>query len=233
LGDAAFEDESPFLEQPLGAAAVICRTSRGNLHAGVLHRDDKGQAAILHLAWKDTLSVIWAEKRQDPAAPPLEWERLWAAPSSVEPERLRSVGGRCRLILKQFKSTKKMPYAFNVGRTKFSVGGQLKLGPGAKGITCAGFVLAVFESVGITLLDETTWPIRKEADRAHLEFLKPLAMARPDHFKLLQEEVEAGCRRVWPEELLASCAFPPVVRHEQLGETIDMVMAKLDSRPVQ
>lgn len=84
MGEAAFDHEVPFLGQTLRAAAVLCRTEHGNLHAGVLYRDGDA-AAVLHLGWQDYLSRHW------------EWARLWATPD-VEPERLLSIAGLCRRI---------------------------------------------------------------------------------------------------------------------------------------
>lgn len=74
MGEAVFDDQSPFLAQPLKGAAVLCRTGQGNLHAGVLYRDGD-TAAVLHLGWEDQLRRDW------------HWFRLWAAPDA-EPERL-------------------------------------------------------------------------------------------------------------------------------------------------
>lgn len=205
---------------------MICRTSRGNFHVGVLHRDKNGSAVILHLAWKDKLSWEWGEPPKSVSSPALAWRRLWAAPQ-VEAERLTSVGGYCRLIWKRYKKNQNvMPYRINVGRSKFNGDGSLHLGDGAKGLTCASFVLAVFESVGVTLLDEATFPVRKEDDEKFLESVRAFAQQR--HFKLLSEEVAAGCRRVQPQEVVAACAVPPVATFSQIEIASWDVLGKLE-----
>lgn len=230
MGLAVFEEEVSFLSQQAGAAAVICRTSHGNFHIGVLHRDKDGGAAILHLAWKDKLSWDWGEPPTS-SSHALVWRRLWAVPE-VEPERLTSVGGYCRLIWKRYKKNQNvMPYRINVGRSKFNGDGSLHLGEGAKGLTCASFVLAVFESVGVTLLDETSFPVRKDDDQKFLDSVRPFA--NPRHFKLLSEEVAAGCRRVQPQEVMAACALQPVATFSQLEVGSWEVLGKLEAaRPV-
>lgn len=148
MGDAVFEEETPFLAQPMRAAAVLCRTEYGNLHAGLLYRTHDQKAAVLHLGWQDQLCNDWG------------WQKLWAAPE-VEPERLTSIAGLCRRIWERFERDRTFPYALRFAGSFFSQTGQLRMGEGAKGLTCATFILAVFNSAGISLVSEDEWPIRR------------------------------------------------------------------------
>ena len=195
MGEAAFESEIPFLSQPRPVAAVLCRTEHGNLHAGLLHRAKDGSAQVLHLGWQDYLYYEWA------------WPRLWAAPE-VEPERLRSVGGLCRRIWKTYQETKRFPYGIRFAGTHFDVSGKLLLGEGASGLTCATFILAVFQSAGITLVMEDDWPVRPEADREFLENIQHFATQ--EHLKVLTREIAEGCKRIQPHEVLGACACVPL-----------------------
>lgn len=214
MGEAAFEEDAPFLEQPLRAAAVVCRTEHGNLHTGVLHRNVDGEAEVLHLAWKDNLVLGW----EGNAGP---WRRLWAAPC-VEPERLMSIAGKCRLIRKKFREKQKFPSAIRFAQSTFTPGGHLVLGEGSKGLTCATFVLAVFNSMGIALVDEDDWPIRQEDDRQYLKSVS--SFAKPEHLTKLTDEVEAGVRRVQPQEVVGACAFPPSAKFAQAnGEGVRVI----------
>ena len=93
-----FDEEVPFRDQPALAAAVICRTEEGNLHAGILHRSDgTSTVEVLHLGWQDCMRRDW------------QWRRLWAAPDE-EPEVLRSVSGICRLVWKTYAETRQFAY---------------------------------------------------------------------------------------------------------------------------
>ena len=211
MGEAAFDDEVAFLDQPLRAAAVLCRTEHGNLHAGVLYRDGD-KAAVLHLGWQDYLSRDW------------EWTRMWAAPD-VEPERLVSVAGLCRRIWRTYERSRTSPYAIRFAGTSFSADGQLVLGEGARGLTCATFLLAVFKAVGIELVDEADWPVREEADRAFLDTISNFATA--EHLALLRAEVAEGCARIHPDEVLGACACPLPARFAPAREAADRIVERL------
>lgn len=213
MGEAAFDDEIAFLDQSLRAAAVLCRTEHGNLHAGVMYRNGD-EAAVLHLGWQDYLSQDWT------------WTRLWAAPD-VEPERLVSVAGLCRRIWRTYEQNRTFPYAIRFAGTSFSTDGQLVLGEGARGLTCATFILAVFKAMGIELVDEMDWPIREEADQVFLNTISSFATA--EHLALLQAEIDEGCNRIHPDEVLGACAGPPPAKFASAREVADHIVERLDS----
>lgn len=105
--------------------------------------------------------------------------------------------------LEEIRKNKKFPYALSFLGSKFDNTGQLILRERSKGLTCATFVLAIFKTVGIDLVKEDEWPARYNED---LEFLETLSsFATPEHLKLLKKEVEEGCKRIRPAEVLGSC----------------------------
>jgi hypothetical protein len=57
--------------------------------------------------------------------------------------------------------------------------------------------------VGINLLDESTWPSRREEDLAWVRTLE--AFATPEHVERLLQEVSAGAIRLRPQEVLGAC----------------------------
>lgn len=184
-----FDHESPFAVSGHPIGVMICRTCHGNLHNGVLYRRE-GTVQCLHLGWQDILSDKWDDAR------------LWVTPA-VEPERLESVAGLCRLVWRKFQNERRFPYALRYRGSHFDAAGRLVLGEEARGLTCATFILALFKSFEIELVDESSWPVRRELDR---EFLATVAnFARPDHFAVLEREVEDGVQRVHPDELVGAC----------------------------
>jgi hypothetical protein len=206
VGVATLDDVTSFASQSHRAAAVMCRTQYGNLHAGIVHRTGDGEVEFLHLGWQDTLSKEWT------------WCTLWAAPD-VESERLVSVAGMCRLVWARFLASQTFPYALRFSGTTFSVTGQLVLGEGAQGLTCATFVLAVFKSVGVSLVDESDWPVRPEDDRRFLETVR--SFAAPNHFALLQAEVNNGVVRIRPEEVIGACSQQLPARVHRRQKVLD------------
>lgn len=180
------------------AAVVLCRTEHGNLHLGVFHRLAGGNVGVLHLGWEDYVSMEWS------------WQRLWASPA-VPPERLRSVSGLCRLIWEEYRATKKFPYGLHYASQFFTHDGALQRDATTEsGLTCATFVLAVFRSVGIELIDLSSWPVRENEDRAFLAVVA--SFAAPALLKALEAEVDAGSKRVQPDEVIGACADPPPMR---------------------
>lgn len=181
----------PFGDCKLATAVVLCRTEQGNLHSGIVYRGNHGPE-FMHLGWEDTLLKEW------------KWSSyLWASPA-VEPERLRSIAGLCRQIWRRYNMNKTFPYGFIYHGTTFDVYGKLVLGAGARGLTCATFVLAVFRYFGVELVTEESWPVRKEEDSEFLKYIE--RFATPTHYDLLKHELSAGCRRIRPEEVLGACS---------------------------
>lgn len=214
MGQAAFDKDEPFSASGARAAAVLCRTPQGNLHAGVLHRAAGGATAVLHLGWQDALDMDWP------------WPRLWATPE-VAPEKLMAAAGHCRRIWRVFQAQHKFPYALAFDGSHFDGQGRLVPGPDSKGLTCATFVLAVFETCGASLVDEADWPVRQADD---LEFLKSIeGFARPAHLALLRNEVSSGCKRIRPHEVVGACTIAPLpAKFAPTDAAAARVVAKLD-----
>ncbi|MEQ1571873.1 MAG: hypothetical protein ABMA64_39970 [Myxococcota bacterium] len=208
-GELAFD---PYVQR---CAVVLCRTEHGNFHVGLLHRAAPGRAAVLHLGWLDYLSMTWP------------WLRLWVCPET-EPEKLMTAAGYCRRIWTKFQEKGVFPYALGDFASTFDLSGRLVLAPGSRGLTCATFVMAVFRTSGVELVDEDEWPIRVDDDRGWLQVIA--GFARADHLAVLQEQVEEGVARVHPHELLGACTLSPLpVDFSRVPAAAAQVVAKLDT----
>lgn len=170
-------------------AAILSRTEHGNLHAGLVYRWG-GRIEILHLAWQDRLANDW------------HWGGVWATPTVI-PEKLLLAAAWCRRIWKAYERDNKFPYGLAYRGTSFDDEGRLVLGFGAHGLTCATLILSIFTKVGVPLIDEDSWPVRKSEDEEFLRFVLPYASA--SHKEILQREVDQGVRRIWPDEVLGAC----------------------------
>jgi len=207
--EAGFEEVKPFVA---GAGAVLCRTEHGNLHAGVVYLHGSA-VSVLHLGWEDSLSRAW------------KWPRFWAAPD-VEPERLSVVAGLCRLIWARFQKTKRFPYGLKFNAS-FDADGRLQLREG-RGLTCATFVLAVFASAGITVVNERDWPVRKDDDEAFLRDAERFASS--ELLAALREEIAKGCQRFRPEEVLGAFACVIPAEFVAARTAADRLVGRLDAR---
>ncbi len=102
----------------------------------------------------------------------------WLVAPNIEPLRLRPVLNRCRLIRRRahvdLQFADAVPYSFDASARIVedpSVGSVRVEVEGDGGFTCATFVLAVFESVGLRILDIATVvddPVQTQANRHSL-----------------------------------------------------------------
>jgi hypothetical protein len=74
-----------------------------------------------------------------------------------------AIASFCRRIWKQ-NQRNQVPYGFSQPNNFFDTSGNLIKGPAKIGLTCASFVLAVFEAAGIPLADLATWPVPTTGD---------------------------------------------------------------------
>jgi hypothetical protein len=217
MGESQFDSDVPFMDSGHMAAAVVCRTDHGNLHAGLLHRRAGQHPGVLHLGWQDHLSEEWS------------WAKLWAVPET-EPEKLRVAAGVCRRIMRVYKKRRAFPYALAWLGSDFNSRGGLRLKPGSKGLTCATFILAVFKTAGVELVLEEDWPIRTADDRRFLELVA--GFATDEHLEVLRSEVEAGCRRIQPHEVVGACACTPLpAAFEPTKSAAEEVLRMLEDGP--
>jgi hypothetical protein len=158
-------------------------------HVGILHGRSSGQIEFLHLAWHNRLKN---EAPKDDFA--------WVV-SGLPRERAMQVAAQCRRVVQRNRSGE-VPYALRFRHSRFRRTGELLLGCTESGLTCATFVLAVFGSVGIDLLELEQWH------------------ARPDDL-MFQASVVAGLRRTLEEcqKKLSSDRF--IAEHAELADRVE------------
>lgn len=109
-----------------------------------------------------------------------------------------------------------VPYALRAANATFArSSGEIRLNESI-GFTCSTFVLRLFSSTGITLIDEPTWETgrseaRIEEDTAAQKKLVEFLRDRdPAHAAAVEREI--GCTRIRAEEVAAASAStkPPV-----------------------
>jgi hypothetical protein len=210
---------------PIADSDAVVTVSSGPVgaHVGILYlADDEGNCCHLHLAWHYVLENV--------PNPPND--SFWVEPE-VDSYALSDVGASARLIAKRYEDGR-IPYAFRPTGAMFAEDGTLQL-HGSRGLTCATFVLRVFDHAQATLIDEQTWDIRSAKRREQdervqkklVDYLSRDPKSR-EHAKLVAEEI--GCTRFRAEEVAAASGLQrhPIafVRAEKAGR---LVLEALDS----
>jgi hypothetical protein len=162
------------------AGIVVTRTPMGNLHVGIGRRIPAGPLYILHLAW-DCMLQDDLDGHDDAFASPLY------VISDIDPEDEEVLSGLCRRI---FETTSNHKISYTIGAfpyldSYFDISGLYQSSDSRIGLNCATFVLKVFNSADLELVDIDGWPARPERDIPAQEWLVGL-MER--HLRNCQEQ---------------------------------------------
>lgn len=187
--------------QPVPVLALFIMLTDGGTHTGILHRIG-GNLFIQDMMWHEMF-------RSAPCR-----DTYHFVEPSLEDEEVNDVTAMCRLIHYRHNSGDpsdryRIPYAFRLGNTTRinNQNGEMMLGDGL-GLTCSTFVLAVFESVRVPLVDFNGWQRRDDDDRRHAKLLDDMRNgvlkhnippAPPEHVAAV--EAQLPCIRVRPEEV--------------------------------
>ena len=194
-------------------------------HIGMLYRTAEGEAAkILHLAWHHQL-------RSDHPS--------HSYPCRVRPwipgERALAIAAFCRRIWKK-AGDDQVPYGFSAPSVFFDHSGALISGPAKVGLTCASFVLAVFDSAGLPLVRLDEWPPPTSVDKARqrelVDQLRTSVNVSPDHLSALETEI--GNVRYRPLEVAgAGTAQVLSASHAYASEMASKIKDLLDTLSVE
>ncbi len=170
---------------------AICAIDSSHRHIGILHRSDTShELKLFELA-------MHCDLRNDS----LVGEYLILRPG-LDPDRLEQLAARCRQIWRKNKRAG-IPYGFSLPICCFSKeSAEYLQGPTQFGLTCATFVLAVFDDVGIRLVNFVDWPIDRPGDREWQQSMLALLRKRnapTDHINRVATDV--GVARFRPEEV--------------------------------
>jgi len=180
----------------IGVALGVSSLAERQRHAGVLHAHG-APARVLHLAWH---ALIREEGL--PHWIPFSWVQL-----RLQDDRAEAIAGLCRRIARR---ADQVPYGLIYEGGRLREDGTAELRGREIGLTCATFVLAVFEGAGITLLALDTWTSREEDGAWHQRIV---AMLRGtdgvSEAHISGVAAETRCARYRPEEVAAACAIEP------------------------
>jgi hypothetical protein len=191
-----------------GIAIGVTDPERRQLHIGVVHADTGAVPHLLHLAFH-------ADLHNEPlnAQPEPVYQVLTVL---GDPVRLSAFSAACRRIHKVNRRHSgnwvSVPYGVYLDpATTIDSAGGVKIGPAGAGLSCATFVMKVFESTGISLLREDTWRPRASDLVWHDHIVGILQTYRGgsvprEHVERVRREI--GCARFRPEEVAVSLRLP-------------------------
>lgn len=194
------------------AIAVRSINSEQN-HIGIIYRTANKSLNILHLAFHCDLrnehvssKYFWIIPKLDPI------EIFHQAKAKV-------IKTKCRLIWERFQSN--ISYGIEYG-LRFD--DELNLKGNSAGFTCATFVLAVFDTCGVRLLDENTWKFRNEDLDWQKKIVDILCQEKASKKHIAKVQNEIGCARFRPEEVAVSSFFDLPAKFEEIepaGQRLD------------
>jgi hypothetical protein len=216
-----FNNEHPF-DTLRFAGVAIQVIGPARFHVGILHRPERGETELLHLAWHYDLRNEIPTNRY-----------AWIQPPYPD-MRLRAVAAHCRRVWKTHHVSG-LPYGFRYRDSKLLTDGQILHGKTEHGFTCATFVLLLFRAVGIELIDIPSWPARDSDKQWHAEMMHLLrehcsdeATSENIELHLQHLETEQGCARFRPEEVAGAASsdlFPTAFEQAcRMGEAIARVL---------
>lgn len=200
------------------AIALRCIRPMQN-HIGILHRHDHSdEVEFLHLAWHCDLRNQLPDTRY-----------LWIDPT-YDGRRLRQVAALCRKVWRS--NGKAIPYAFSPPNDCIDVQtGKYLHGPARYGLTCASFVLAVFDAAGLPLIQYESWPLGRQGDQEwQQQIVQALRTSDPpapvEHIQAV--ELDIGVVRFRPEEVaIAATLAPPPEHFEVVVKQVPELLKKL------
>jgi hypothetical protein len=181
------------------ATIGIRRIDRNQFHVGIFYRNrDTREDRILHLAFHCDLRDQLLEE---------DLRYYWVIPNLPEMRQVQ-ISALCRLVVRNNAGS--IPYGLRYNRsTFFTQQGELIVGTECSGLTCATFIIAVFERAGVRLVNIHDWPTRDEDKQWHNEIISVLETECEHVEHVNRVKKEYGCSRFRPQEVCASILFEP------------------------
>ena len=127
---------------------------QNSMHIGLLCKDVSGKALrFIHLAFHEDL------REEDDTSKCFQWVE-----AKIEEEQADVVAAQARLIYR-INGAGGIPYGFSPYGGYFGAKGEIRWSAPGNGLTCATFVLAVFDRGGIALVKGETWPSSRAGDK--------------------------------------------------------------------
>ena len=198
---------------------ALCLRREGNQsHIGISMRSNDSALEVLHLGGHNQLARDQLDE---------SWQ-LGVA-TSLPIVRQEFIAEFCDLVATA--NGENIPYGFTCPSDCFNKEtGELLFGETTLGLTCAAFVLAVFDSAGAQLVRYETWPTPAAEDVDFQRRIQTVFVNHPD--PLIQQHGRSACEpgksRFHPEQVAAAGSLRPLpASYEQVGPVTAKVREKL------
>ncbi|MCW8918738.1 MAG: hypothetical protein OQL08_07975 [Gammaproteobacteria bacterium] len=191
----------------IGTAIYRPDKKRSQQHVGIVYKDGSGNVRLLHLAWHYILSddafsddYLWLESPLD----------------EINKIHLATV---CALV--KDSNAEGIPYGIGLDDTGFNEQGKFESTNPYAGLTCATFVIQLYQSQALPIIDTTKWKHRKADKRWQGQILQVVektlkkmgesASYIHDYLRYQKGLIAKGCARYKPEEVAVAATLetPP------------------------
>ena len=206
----------------VGIGAKTTDPARGGRHVSLIYSGADGEPRLSHLAWHCRL-----------IDEPWDSTYVWCEAAGLDAVNVAVVASYLRSI---DIGRPNVPYGFQFLGCRFETDPASGLivfrsgAPGA-GLTCATFVVLVFSSLSLPLLDPLSWPNQRDGDDAWRETIVDLLRRHGvAESRIRQIESSPPDVRIRPEDVLASASLNDwPVAYGSIAALLDTVIAELNA----
>lgn len=216
-----------FIDSGYSISIAIKQIDEKNCHCAIIYLSGDGQVNLIHLGWDLKLIQSFVSEKH--------YGQYFFVQHNIHSFRQEDIADWLDYVYK--KNINNIHYGLFYKETFFRESGALKLGDNEYGLTCATFVLAVFISMDIKLINILDWEVRPEDIEWQKDTIMVLEATGDDspeyrhYIDTLRKEI--GCPRYRPEEVTASITFPNRPEHYKLiwerGEKIKIELSEKTS----
>lgn len=188
---------NPPLVQASSLAFGIQKVSSSQLHAALIYRNDDGDPWLLHLRGHEELS-------HEPWDASFHWIEFVGIPVKVQ-ELLADWA----VIVAGNGNANPIPYSIILSKERnFAEDGTFINRNDGSGLTCATFLLKIFQDYGLPLIDQESWPQGRMSDiKWAQKILSYFRKKYPGSHFTIQLERVFKIKRFRPEETVSTAAL--------------------------
>ncbi|MEQ3529813.1 hypothetical protein [Pseudoalteromonas sp. XMcav11-Q] len=209
-----------------GFGIAICNYEGDQNHLAILYKNPQKP---------DDVKLFHVNSYKSELLTPVESHYLWVDIDWLPPIRKIAVTANLKNIIDNNKDTKiRYGFSFNLGCFDPVTGKINDFYNSTDGFTCATFVLEILKSLGVELVDWSSWPSASQKDIAFkqhiLSQLESFSVKRPDIVTkdfLLGQKNKLYDPRFKPQEVIAATEFKEASTYQSIQKPAQLVHEQL------